>query len=99
MKKIIFITAALAFSCTLSFAQDKTTADTEKAKSFIGITGGYANAMGNFTKSDYDDEKSGYSNSSGYNLGIDGAYFFQKNFGIGGAFSTTSFYARGLQTM
>jgi opacity protein-like surface antigen len=99
MKKIIYITIATAFSCSLSFGQDKTTDDNSKAKSFIGITGGYANAMGNFVKNDYEDEKSGYANSAGFNMGLEGAYYFHKNIGIGGVFSNTSFYAKGLQTL
>ena len=101
MKKIIF-TIVTALICTLSFAQDKAndkTEDAPKAKSFIGITGGYAHAMGNFTKSDYADEKSGFANSAGMNLGLEGAYFLTKHIGIGGMFSYTNFYTKGKQAM
>ena len=98
MKKIIIFTMAAASICTLSFAQDKTE-DATKAQSFIGITGGYAHAGGNFIKSDYYNNNSGFANPSGMNMGIEGAYFFHKNFGIGGVFSNTSFYTKGKQAL
>jgi opacity protein-like surface antigen len=55
--------------------------------------------MGNFTKADYENDKSGFANSSGMNMGIEGAYFFHKNIGIGGMFSNTSFYTKGKQAL
>jgi opacity protein-like surface antigen len=94
MKKIILVAIATVFSCSQSVAQDEI-----KSKSFIGLTGGYSKLSGNLTKNDYDNEKSGYSNSAGYNMGIEGAYFFHKYIGIGGIFSQSSFYTKGIQTM
>jgi hypothetical protein len=100
MKKIILTGTAAAFLCSISFAQDhKNADDSKKVKSFIGITGGYANAMGNLAKNNYDDDKSGYANSAGFNLGLEGAYYFHKNIGFGGVVSSTSFYTKGLQTL
>lgn len=80
-------------------AQDNTKPGAPKSNSFIGITGGYSSLAGNLTKSDYADSTSGYASKSGFNIGIEGAYFFHKNIGIGGVYSNSSFYSNGLQTM
>jgi outer membrane protein W len=98
MKKIIILFLASLLIGTQTFAQ-ATTEGATKAPSFIGITGGWANAVGNFTKSDYADNKSGFANSSGLNLGIEGAYFIHKNIGIGGSISNTTFYTKGKQAL
>jgi opacity protein-like surface antigen len=96
MKKIILF-VAVGFISLTAFAQDDAT--TDKPKSFIGVTGGYTNLMGNIIKSDYSNNSSGYANSMGYNTGIDGAYYFSKYVGIGGVFSFASFSAANLQSM
>lgn len=99
MKKVISLTIAAALWCSLSFGQDKTASDNAKAKSFIGITGGYSSLTGNITKSDYDNNSSGYAAKSGYNIAVDGAYYFSKYIGVGGVFSHSGFNAANLQSM
>src|ERR1700751_6043911 len=98
MKKKILITT-LNFLSYVVFAQDNaSTANDVKTKSFIGVTGGYSNLMGNITKTDYADNSSGYANSKGYNIGLEGAYYFHKYFGVGGLFSLSTFNVTNLQT-
>lgn len=96
MKKIALIIMFALYASMTAFGQDSKIKTT---KSFIGLNGGYALAIGNFTKNDYNDNKSGYANSSGSNIGLEGAYYLNKTIGIGGVFSNTSFYCKGLQTM
>ena len=96
MKKLILYIVAGFISCA-AFAQDD--ANTGKAKSFIGVTGGYSSLMGNITKSDYNNNSSGYANAMGYNTGIEGAYYLNKYIGIGGLFSFASFSTANLQSM
>ncbi len=90
-----------SFLSIAALAQDntKSTSDAPKAKSFIGITGGYSNLLGNLAKFDYADDKSGYANKTGFNVGVEGAYFFHKNIGFGGIYSNTSFFTNGVQTL
>lgn len=99
MKKTLIILISALLTGSIAMAQDNTKSDAPKAKSFIGIAGGYSNLMGHLTKTDYADNTSGYANKSGFNLGIEGAYYFHKNIGIGGVYSNTSFYSNGLQSM
>src|ERR1700741_4932991 len=99
MKKLIIVMLACTFVYTLSFAQEKTETEKPKAQSFIGLTGGYSNAMGNFIKTDYADDKSGFASAAGFNMGLEGAYYFHQNIGFGGVFSSTSFYSKGLQNL
>ena len=94
MKKIILVAIATLFTSAMLLAQEEA-----KSPSFIGITGGYSKLSGNLTKNDYADEKSGYANSNGYNIGIEGAYYFHKYIGVGGVFSQSSFYTKGIQTL
>src|ERR1700740_3054657 len=96
MKKIILY-MALGFISLSAFGQDNTGDD--KTKSFIGVTGGYSNLMGNITKSDYLNKSSGYASSMGYNVGIEGAYYLNKHIGLGGLFSFASFSTANLQTL
>jgi opacity protein-like surface antigen len=87
---------------TLSFGQDNTApaaTDAAKSPSFIGITGGYAHIGGNLTKTEYSNNASGFASPAGLNLGIEGAYYFHKNVGIGGVFSNSSFYSKGKQAL
>ncbi|MCW3086253.1 MAG: hypothetical protein JWP12_3619 [Bacteroidetes bacterium] len=97
MKKILILTVVSVCTYTISIAQDNSTP--AKAPSFIGVTVGYAHAGGNFTKTDYENDKAGFANPGGLNLGIEGAYFFHKNIGIGGVFSNSSFYTKGKQSL
>lgn len=61
------------------------------AQSFIGVTGGLSLPGGNYSKGDYNNDKSGFA-KSGFNVGITGAYFFKKShWGVGGVVSLTHF--------
>lgn len=68
-------------------------------RSFVGITSGYSGLSGKITQSYYADNRSGYAASSGFNLGIDGAWMFLPHLGIGGMCSNGSFATNGLQSL
>lgn len=96
MKKSAYLFSIIVISSSPVFSQQT---NTNAASGFIGITGGYARTGGNLIQNDYSNPASGYANPSGINLGIDGAYYFHKNIGIGGMFSGTGFNCKGLQTL
>lgn len=54
--------------------------------SFIGFKAGYASLI-----NEADDNEPGISSKSGFRISVDGAYFFNKNFGIGGELGFQSF--------
>lgn len=85
MKKHILVTIALLLSLvyTRSTAQD--------SKGFIGISGGYSMLSGNIIKSEYSDLSSGFAKSGSSVFSLDGAYFFNKNIGIGAILSSAQF--------
>jgi hypothetical protein len=94
----------LCFISYSSFAQDTVTAlpplshiatkDSVAKRSYsIGATGGYSLLLGNLRGIDFGNLKSGYASFEGYNLGVEGAYWLSKRFGIGAMFSNSSFYA------
>ena len=97
MKKIITYILAFLFSFGLGFAQ--VALEAQRAKSFISISGGYSVLRGQITRSDYYNTNSGYANRSGYNVGLDGAYYLTKHLGLGGVFSFESFSAAHLQSL
>ncbi|MFT4030958.1 MAG: outer membrane beta-barrel protein [Siphonobacter sp.] len=70
----LFFLASL-LNLTLAQAQ-------EKARSFVEVFGGIAGVSGNFSKNDYSNPASGFART-GANLGIQGAWFPGKHFGIG----------------
>ena len=70
-----------------------------RAAGFIGFTGGYSALMGNITRSDYSNNSSGYASTSGYNIGLEGAYYLTRHIGIGGVCSFESFSVAHLQTL
>lgn len=55
--------------------------------SFIEMRLGYARALGK----DLTDKSQDIFAKGGFNLGLEGAYFFAKNFGVGGEFAFSSF--------
>ncbi len=61
-----------------------------KALHYIGISGGCSVPFGSFSKSEYKNNNSGYA-GTGYQIGLDGAYYFNKRIGIGGLFSYNNF--------
>jgi hypothetical protein len=92
MKKQIIIFTILA--ALLTVITNKSNAQ----KIYIGITGGLSSPSGNFAKSDYNDNSSGFA-SSGSNIGVTGIFFLNKRFGIGGLISYQHFGFKGLQSL
>jgi len=62
----------------------------ETARSFLSVSGGIAFPGGNFASSDIDNEKAGFAKTGQY-FALEGAWYFHKNIGIGGLFTTTSY--------
>jgi hypothetical protein len=59
------------------------------SKSFIGLSGGISAPIGNFSKADAGtvgnwNNTSGFA-KTGYNIGVEGAWFFLPNIGVGGS--------------
>ena len=82
--KKIFTTisiAFLAFVATNVHAQDE-----NPVKSYFGFFGGVSNPMGDFKSTDYYNNKSGFA-KRGLTYGLDGAFYFHKNWAIGASFS------------
>jgi len=94
MKKNIIAFIVLLSSVFSSIGQEETF-----NKYFIGINGGYSALLGNAIKGDYADSSSGFANSNGVNLGLEGGYFIKKNFGFAAVISTNSFSSNGLQAL
>lgn len=64
----------------------------------IGITGGVSLPSGNFSKSDYADDKAGFA-STGSNFGVTGTYFINKRWGITALVAYHSFSFKGAQNL
>jgi hypothetical protein len=75
MKKIL---TSLTIAFTLLMAMGAKA----QVKSYFGFFGGVSIPQGNFSSVDYDNNKSGFA-KKGLTYGLDGAYYFSKNFGIG----------------
>lgn len=87
MKKIII--TLFVFVCTSA-------AMAQKAKSWsLSINGGVASPSGNFSKTDYDDNTSGYS-KTGFHLNLSGIYQVSKSFGINAVVGFSQFGHAGL---
>src|SRR5437879_2634813 len=52
-------------------------------KSYIGFFGGVSIPQSDFRSTNYDNNKAGFA-KKGVTFGLDGAYYFHKNLGIGG---------------
>jgi hypothetical protein len=90
MKNIIFVIICL-FSVISINSRAQTATDTETPdKNFIGLLGGYSIPMGNWTKSAYYDNTSGFAGNGG-TFAFEGAHFFSKYFGIGGMVTHSAF--------
>lgn len=85
--RTVFITCIL-FSSVSAVAQDK-------APSFIGVNGGISLPMGNWSKTNYEDNKSGFA-GAGPQVAIDGAYFFSKHIGVGALVNYSSYKTRDI---
>ncbi len=92
MKKITLILIACMATGSL-FAQNVTN------KTFtLSINGGTAIPVGNFSKADYADPKSGYASAGGH-FNITGTYYFNKNWGIGVLLGYSQFGHTGSQSL
>jgi len=73
IKKILLLTVFIALMTVGAKAQ---------VKSYFGFFGGVSNALGDFKSTDYYNNKAGFG-KRGLTYGLDGAYYFYKNLGIG----------------
>jgi hypothetical protein len=78
--KRIFTILAVAFIALIS--ADAKAQDTKTLSSYFGFFGGLSIPQGDFAKSDYYNNKAGFA-KKGLNYGLDGAYYFHKNWAIG----------------
>ena len=62
--------------------------------SYLGVKFGYA-----WLNDDFDDPDSGISARDGFTIGVDGAWFWNRNFGVGGEFAIQSFPIKVDQTI
>src|SRR3954470_7550480 len=92
MKKTLTILSAILVTLiSISFNAKAQQEDKTYAKSYIAFLGGISMAKGDFGKSDYNNNKAGFA-KNGATLGLDGAFYLYKNFGIG---ITASFQDQG----
>lgn len=88
--KIILSIVIVSFCSLTGFAQ-------EKGPSFIGVTGGVSIPTGNWGKSKLIISPAGYANDPagfaavGPVVGVEGAWFFSKHFGLGGLATYASY--------
>jgi hypothetical protein len=71
---------------TMAAFRAKAQDDDKHVKSYVGFFGGLSIPMSDFKSVDYDNNKSGFA-KKGVTFGLDGAYYFYKNLGIGAAIS------------
>jgi len=81
MKLIFKLTILYMFALSVANAQNQ-------AKSFLSISSGISNPIGNFAASDIENATSGFA-MPGSNFSLDGAWYFHPNIGIGGVYSTS----------
>lgn len=98
MRTITAIIIAL-ISCIIPklYAQDIKQSNSIPSFS-IGVTGGIASPSGNFTKTNYDDNNSGFA-GTGYNAGITGTWHLNKNWGISAMVSYSKYSFKGIQNI
>jgi hypothetical protein len=86
----LFLIAVVISYATVSSAQ--------KGSFYAGVSGGLSLPSGNFAQSDYGNNKSGFA-TSGFNFGLTGVYFLNKNFGVGGVVSYSKYGFKGAQNL
>ena len=92
MKKITFI----LFTCISGFSAFS---QNDPSKTFtLSINGGTAIPVGNFSKADYADQKSGYASTGGH-FNITATYSLTKNWGIGVLVGYSQFGHTGSQNL
>lgn len=89
----ITVICAVLFSCIQLNAQQ------ERGKLFISILGGYSSAGGNFTKTEYANNTSGYAAKNGFNIQLHSGIYVTKNLAIGVAIGSRFFQPAGLQSL
>ena len=87
----IFFLSAFLIGALGAMAQDQSSTSPAKkkkakAKSYIEISGGISVPLGNYAKTDYNNNNAGFANV-GPLLSISGVHYISHNFGIGGSFS------------
>ncbi len=70
----------------------------DKPGFIFGLTGGLSAPGGNYTKTDFNDPKSGFA-GPGFNIGVTGTWFINKNWGINALISYHSYSFKGLQVL
>ncbi|WP_080054244.1 outer membrane beta-barrel protein [Spirosoma aerolatum] len=88
MKKLLFISLIGLISLAQAQAQNKPNA-------FVEVFGGINTVSGNFSQADYSNASSGFA-KAGYVLGVQGAFFFGGNLGLGVTLSQSDY---GVNTM
>ncbi|MDB5025007.1 MAG: hypothetical protein JWP78_2762 [Mucilaginibacter sp.] len=86
--KRTFILIAIAFITLTTFGAK---AQESPVKSYVGFFSGLSIPQGDFKSTNYDNNKAGFA-KTGVTLGLDGAYYFHKNLGIG---ATIAFHDQG----
>ncbi|MGZ3750507.1 MAG: outer membrane beta-barrel protein [Mucilaginibacter sp.] len=76
---------------TLAFLLLLTVSVKAQVKSYVGFFGGLSTPQSDFAKTDYSNNKAGFA-KTGVTFGLDGAYYFYKNLGIG---ATIAFHDQG----
>ena len=100
MKKTLIKTGIgviITFSTFAAYSQDEKPA-ISSARFMAGITGGISVPSGNFTSTDYGNDKAGFA-GSGYNLGLTGTWFIERNFGITALLSYHQYSYHGINSM
>jgi hypothetical protein len=82
MKKTLTILSAVLISLISISFNAKAQDDKPKASNYITLLGGPSMPSGNFGKSGYSNNSSGFA-KNGVTFGLDGAYYLYKNLGIG----------------
>jgi opacity protein-like surface antigen len=81
-----FLLFAALLICTTAAAQ-------QKSHSYIGLSGGLSIPLGDFSKTDLGDYGNWNNNTgfakTGFNIGLEGAYYFFRNIGLGGILNYT----------
>ena len=95
MKKILIAVVMLLTTANL-FAQKNKTIKTRSNELSFNI--GLATPTGNFSKSDYANEGSGYA-KSGLHLNLSGTHYFTKNWGIGLLIGYSQFGYKGAMNL
>jgi hypothetical protein len=82
--KRTFILLTIAIITLITFGAKAQ--ESSPIKSYFGFFGGLSIPQGDFKSTDYYNNKSGFA-KTGVTFGLDGAYYFHKNWGIGATFA------------